>query len=43
MCCGVSEIGEFGGMNCMRKYSVDLNLDMGEGFGLWMIGDGVDE
>lgn len=27
----------------MRKYSVDLNLDMGEGFGLWMIGDGVDE
>ncbi|HDR8909932.1 MULTISPECIES: 5-oxoprolinase subunit PxpA [Burkholderia cepacia complex] len=27
----------------MRKHSVDLNSDMGEGFGPWTIGDGVDE
>ncbi len=27
----------------MRKHSVDLNSDMGEGFGPWKIGDGVDE
>jgi len=27
----------------MRKKSVDLNSDMGEGFGPWLIGDGVDE
>lgn len=27
----------------MSKQSVDLNSDMGEGFGPWTIGDGVDE
>jgi UPF0271 protein len=27
----------------MKKASVDLNSDMGEGFGPWKIGDGVDE
>ncbi|SAL73918.1 5-oxoprolinase subunit PxpA [Caballeronia telluris] len=27
----------------MRKHSIDLNSDMGEGFGPWKIGDGVDE
>jgi UPF0271 protein len=27
----------------MKKQSVDLNSDMGEGFGPWKIGDGVDE
>jgi UPF0271 protein len=27
----------------MKKHSVDLNSDMGEGFGAWRIGDGVDE
>ncbi|KAK43518.1 LamB/YcsF family protein [Caballeronia jiangsuensis] len=27
----------------MRKQCVDLNSDMGEGFGPWLIGDGVDE
>jgi 5-oxoprolinase (ATP-hydrolysing) subunit A len=27
----------------MKKHSVDLNSDMGEGFGPWKIGDGVDE
>jgi 5-oxoprolinase (ATP-hydrolysing) subunit A len=27
----------------MKKHSVDLNSDMGEGFGPWRIGDGVDE
>ncbi|CAM2162687.1 5-oxoprolinase subunit A 2 [Paraburkholderia sacchari] len=27
----------------MKKQSVDLNSDMGEGFGPWRIGDGVDE
>jgi 5-oxoprolinase (ATP-hydrolysing) subunit A len=27
----------------MRKVSIDLNSDMGEGFGPWRIGDGVDE
>ncbi|MFM0168702.1 5-oxoprolinase subunit PxpA [Paraburkholderia sediminicola] len=27
----------------MRRNSVDLNSDMGEGFGVWSIGDGVDE
>lgn len=27
----------------MRKTSIDLNSDMGEGFGPWTIGDGVDE
>lgn len=25
------------------KHSIDLNSDMGEGFGPWLIGDGVDE
>ena len=27
----------------MRKRSIDLNSDMGEGFGPWTIGDGVDD
>ncbi|WP_323122092.1 5-oxoprolinase subunit PxpA [Burkholderia alba] len=27
----------------MKKHVVDLNSDMGEGFGPWKIGDGVDE
>lgn len=27
----------------MGKQSIDLNSDMGEGFGPWLIGDGVDE
>lgn len=27
----------------MRKQTIDLNSDMGEGFGPWTIGDGVDE
>ena len=27
----------------MKKHRVDLNSDMGEGFGSWTIGDGVDE
>ncbi|WP_133645554.1 5-oxoprolinase subunit PxpA [Paraburkholderia flava] len=27
----------------MKKHSIDLNSDMGEGFGAWKIGDGVDE
>lgn len=27
----------------MKKQSIDLNSDMGEGFGPWTIGDGVDE
>ena len=27
----------------MKKTLIDLNSDMGEGFGPWTIGDGVDE
>jgi len=27
----------------MSKRSIDLNSDMGEGFGPWTIGDGVDD
>ncbi len=27
----------------MKKTCIDLNSDMGEGFGLWVAGDGVDE
>ncbi|MQR02752.1 5-oxoprolinase subunit PxpA [Glaciimonas soli] len=27
----------------MKKLSIDLNSDMGEGFGPWVIGDGVDD
>ena len=27
----------------MKKHRVDLNSDMGEGFGVWTVGDGVDE